>query len=40
MRVDDLVPTLPPEAWSKATIKEGSKGPIVCHFAFLRLIES
>ena len=40
MRVDDLVPTLPPEAWSKATIKEGSKGPIVCHFAFLRLIKS
>jgi SRSO17 transposase len=40
VRVDDLVPTLPTEAWSKATIKEGSKGPIVCNFAFLRLIES
>ena len=40
VRVDDLVPTIPTEAWSKATIKEGSKGPIVCNFAFLRLIES
>ena len=33
-------PRIPAEAWSKATIKEGSKGPIVCNFAFLRLIES
>jgi SRSO17 transposase len=40
VRVDDLVPTIPTEAWSKATIKEGSKGPIVCNFAFLRLVES
>jgi SRSO17 transposase len=40
VRVDALVPTIPAEAWSKATIKEGSKGPIVCNFAFLRLIES
>lgn len=40
LRVDDLVATLPAEAWSKATIKDGSKGPIVCHFAFLHLIES
>jgi len=40
IRVEDLVPTIPAAAWSKATIKEGSKGPIVCHFAFLRLIES
>jgi len=40
VRVDDLVPVIPTEAWSKATIKEGSKGPIVCNFAFLRLIES
>jgi SRSO17 transposase len=40
VRVDNLVSTLPKEAWSKATIKEGSKGPIVCNFAFLRLIES
>jgi SRSO17 transposase len=40
VRVDDLLPTLPSEAWGKATIKEGSKGPIVCQFAFLRLTES
>ena len=40
LRVDELVPTLPAEAWRTATIKEGSKGPIVCRFAFLRLIES
>lgn len=40
VRVDDLVAALPKEAWTKATIKEGSKGPIVCDFAFLRLIES
>jgi SRSO17 transposase len=40
LRVDDLIPNIPTEAWSKATIKEGSKGPIVCNFAFLRLIES
>lgn len=40
LRVDDLVPSLPKEAWRRATIKEGSKGPIVCDFAFLRLTES
>lgn len=34
LRVDDLIATLPAEAWSKAAIKDGSKGPIVCHFAF------
>ncbi len=40
VRVDDLVLSIPTEAWRTATIKEGSKGPIVCQFAFLRLIES
>ena len=40
VRVDDLVPTLPKDAWTTATIKEGSKGPIVCRFAFLRLVEA
>jgi SRSO17 transposase len=40
IRVDDLVSAIPAGSWSKATIKEGSKGPIVCHFAFLRLTES
>ena len=40
IRVDDLVPAIPADTWSKALIKEGSKGPIVCSFAFLRLTES
>jgi hypothetical protein len=31
---------IPKDAWSRATIKEGSKGPIICDFAFLRVIES
>jgi len=39
-RVDEVVPHIPKEAWSRATIKEGSKGPIVCDFAFLRITES
>jgi SRSO17 transposase len=39
-RVDEVVPHIPKEAWLRATIKEGSKGPIVCDFAFLRVIES
>lgn len=39
-RVDEVVPHIPNEAWLRATIKEGSKGPIVCDFAFLRVIES
>jgi len=38
--VQDLVPQIPQQAWIRATLKEGSKGPIVCDFAFLRLIES
>ena len=38
--VQDLVAQIPQQAWIRATIKEGSKGPIVCDFAFLRLIES
>lgn len=40
VRVDNLVVAIPMEAWRKATIKEGSNGPIVCNFVFLRLIES
>ena len=40
VRVDDLVSSVPAEAWTTATIKEGSKGPIICDFAFLRLVES
>jgi SRSO17 transposase len=38
-RVDQLVPHIPQDAWTRATIKEGSKGPITCDFAFLRVIE-
>ncbi len=40
LRVDNLVPNLPAEAWRTATLKEGSKGPIVCQFAFLRVTEA
>jgi SRSO17 transposase len=38
-RVDRLPARIPPEGWVRATIKEGSKGPITCDFAFLRVIE-
>ena len=38
--VRELVGSIPKETWTPATIKEGSKGPIVCEFAFLRIIES
>jgi SRSO17 transposase len=38
--VQELVGSIPKEGWTIATIKEGSKGPIVCNFAFLRIIES
>jgi len=35
-----IVAQIPAQAWLRATIKEGSKGPIVCDFAFLRVVES
>ena len=38
--VPSLVAQIPSPAWSRATIKEGSKGPLVCDFAFLRVVES
>lgn len=38
--VKELVTTIPKEAWTIATIKEGSKGPIVCDFTFLRILEA
>lgn len=38
--VNSLVAQIPVQAWKRATIKEGSKGPIVCDFAFLRITES
>ena len=40
IRVQQLVGSVPKEGWITATIKEGSKGPIVCDFAFLRITES
>lgn len=39
-RVDELVKRIPKEAWTRAVVKEGSKGPIVCDFAFLRVTEA
>jgi SRSO17 transposase len=38
--VKELAPAIPKDGWTTATIKEGSKGPIACDFAFLRIIES
>jgi SRSO17 transposase len=40
VEVKDLPAYLPREAWLRATIKEGSKGPLVCDFAFLRVVEA
>jgi SRSO17 transposase len=39
-RVDELLWRLPKRMWTRATIKEGSKGPIVCEFAFVRVNEA
>lgn len=38
--VKGLVAQLPQAAWLRATIKEGSQGPLVCDFAFLRVVEA
>jgi SRSO17 transposase len=38
--VQSLVAQIPGPAWTRAAIKEGSKGPIICDFAFLRVVES
>jgi SRSO17 transposase len=40
MRVDELVRRLPQTAWVRCKIKEGSQGPLVCDFAFLRITEA
>jgi len=40
IQVRELVGSIPKEGWTTATIKEGSKGPIICDFAFLRITES
>jgi SRSO17 transposase len=40
LQVQQLVRDIPPKGWLRATIKEGSQGPIVCDFAFVRVTES
>jgi SRSO17 transposase len=36
-RVDVVMERLPPLAWTRHVIKEGSKGPIICDFAAVRV---
>jgi SRSO17 transposase len=38
--VKQLVKKIQKQDWARAIIKEGSKGPIICDFAFLRVTES
>jgi len=38
-RVDALAQQLPEKAWVRARVKEGTKGPIICDFACLRIVE-
>ena len=40
VQVKDVVRNIPQKDWVQAVIKEGSKGPIACEFAFLRVTES
>jgi SRSO17 transposase len=40
LKVSDLVTQIPKQGWNRATIKEGSLGPIICDFAFLRVTEA
>lgn len=40
LQVKDVVAHLPQAAWMRATIKEGTQGPLVCDFAFLRVVEA
>jgi SRSO17 transposase len=39
-RVDELLWRQPKKAWTRTVIKEGSKGPIVCELAFVRVNEA
>jgi SRSO17 transposase len=39
-QVKDVVKNIPKQDWAPAVIKEGSKGPIACEFAFLCVTES
>ncbi len=36
-RVDAIVRRIPPQCWQRYVIKEGSKGPIICDFACVRV---
>jgi hypothetical protein len=38
--VKELIRKIPRQDWVPAVIKEGSKGPLACEFAFLRVTES
>lgn len=38
--VAELLRRVPKEAWTRTSIKEGSKGPIVCELAFVRVNEA
>jgi SRSO17 transposase len=38
--VKELVQKIQKQDWTQAVIKEGSQGPIICDFAFLRVTES
>jgi len=40
VQVKNVVRNIPKQDWVQAIIKEGSKGPIACEFAFLRVTES
>jgi SRSO17 transposase len=40
LQVKQLVRRIPKKDWIQAIIKEGSKGPLACEFAFLRMTES
>lgn len=40
LSVQALATQLLPIRWTRTTIKEGSKGPIICDFAFLRIVEA
>jgi SRSO17 transposase len=40
VRVDEWARRLPKAAWVRCKVKEGSKGPLVCDFAFLRITEA
>jgi SRSO17 transposase len=39
-RVDQLAERLPKRAWKRTTIKEGSKGPLICDVVMVRVTEA